>query len=97
MPPQLRSTVAVRTWPKLRVAWKNLVTHHSDQKATLVEQMDSEHAWASIDHFRMEQVFRNLFENSLAACSGPAEITVRSENWRQRVRYTSLSPTTVRV
>ena len=63
-----------------RVAWKNLVTQRSEQHATLVEQMDSEHAWASIDHFRMEQVFRNLFENSLAACSGPAEITVRSEN-----------------
>ena len=41
--------------------------------------MDSEQRWASIDHFRMEQVFRNLFENSLAACSGSARITVHSE------------------
>jgi signal transduction histidine kinase len=63
-----------------RVAWKNVVTQHSQQKATLVEQMDSENAWASIDHFRMEQVFRNLFENSLAASSDTAQITVRSEN-----------------
>jgi signal transduction histidine kinase len=63
-----------------RMAWKNLMSQHSEQNGTLIEQMDSEQAWAYIDHFRMEQVFRNLFENSLAACSGSARITVRSEN-----------------
>lgn len=29
-----------------------------------------------VDAFRLEQVFRNLFENSLSACSDPIEITV---------------------
>jgi signal transduction histidine kinase len=30
-----------------------------------------------VDHFRLAQVFRNLLENSLAACVGPVEIVVR--------------------
>ena len=29
-----------------------------------------------VDEFRLEQVFRNLFENSLAACPDPVEISV---------------------
>lgn len=30
-----------------------------------------------VDAFRLEQVFRNLFENSLSACDDPIEITIR--------------------
>jgi signal transduction histidine kinase len=63
-----------------RSAWKSLSHQHAGKDATLIECLDSESAWASIDHFRIEQVFRNLFENALAACPGPARITVRSEN-----------------
>jgi signal transduction histidine kinase len=29
-----------------------------------------------VDPFRLEQVFRNVFENALAACRDPVEITV---------------------
>lgn len=29
-----------------------------------------------VDAFRLEQVFRNILENALAACSDPVEITV---------------------
>ena len=31
---------------------------------------------ASVDPFRLGQVFRNLFENALAACPPPVEITI---------------------
>jgi signal transduction histidine kinase len=63
-----------------RMAWKSLSHEHAAKNAELVERMDCESAWASIDHFRMEQVFRNLFENSLAACSHPARITIRCDD-----------------
>jgi signal transduction histidine kinase len=63
-----------------RSAWKSLAHQHDEKDATLIERLDSESIWLSIDHFRMEQVFRNLFENSLAACTVPARITVRCEN-----------------
>ena len=46
----------------------------------LIECLRSENAWCSIDAFRMEQVFRNLFENALAACSSAARITVDCES-----------------
>src|SRR5262249_49223994 len=30
-----------------------------------------------VDPFRLEQVFRNIFENALAACKDPVEIDIR--------------------
>jgi signal transduction histidine kinase len=63
-----------------RAAWKSLSHKHCEKSAALIECSDSQSAWCSIDVFRMEQVFRNLFENSLAACSSPARITVHCEN-----------------
>lgn len=62
-----------------RSAWKSLSHQHSGKDATLIECLDSESVWTSIDHFRMEQVFRNLFENALAACPASARITVHCE------------------
>lgn len=64
----------VKVW---RAAWESLAHKQFENQATLVERLDAESAWCSIDAFRMDQVFRKLFENSLAACSSPAEITVQ--------------------
>ena len=33
--------------------------------------------WCDVDQFRLEQVFRNILENSLAACTDPVRIEVR--------------------
>jgi signal transduction histidine kinase len=64
----------VKVW---RAAWKSIVNNHPDKQAAIIEHVDSQSAWCSIDAFRMEQVFRNLFENALAASSSPAQIIVR--------------------
>jgi len=63
-----------------RAAWKSLSHKHFEKDAALIECLKADSVWCSIDVFRMEQVFRNLFENSLAACSSPARITVHCEN-----------------
>jgi PAS domain S-box-containing protein len=44
----------------------------SDDRKTNSTSLDCE-----VDAFRLEQVFRNLFENSLAACEDPVEISIR--------------------
>jgi signal transduction histidine kinase len=62
-----------------RAAWKSLAHECADKKAELDEPVKCRDFWASIDHFRMEQVFRNLFENALAACATPARIIVQCE------------------
>jgi signal transduction histidine kinase len=51
---------------------------------TLVEDFDPENCECVIDAFRMEQIFRNLFENSFAACSESTRIEVqcRCGTWR---------------
>jgi signal transduction histidine kinase len=67
----------VKVW---RAAWTSLSHKHPEKNAALIECLKSEGVWCSIDVFRMEQVFRNLFDNALAACSSPAQITVHCEN-----------------
>ena len=44
--------------------------------AQLVEETGELDLTCNVDAFRVEQVFRNLFENALAACSDPVWITV---------------------
>jgi PAS domain S-box-containing protein len=69
-----RETLSVRnTW---RQAWANLADHRRGRQATLHEQVEGVDLICLIDPFRLEQVFRNILENSLAACTDPVEITV---------------------
>lgn len=63
-----------QVWQK---AWNNLEALWKDRDVVLQEQIKSECVSCSVDAFRLEQVFRNLFENSLAACSDPVRITVQ--------------------
>jgi PAS domain S-box-containing protein len=60
-----------------REAWQLLETVRRDRQATLLEATDRVDLEANVDRFRMVQVFRNLLENSLAACNDPVVIQIR--------------------
>ncbi|HEY7426854.1 MAG TPA: response regulator, partial [Gemmataceae bacterium] len=59
-----------------RQAWSNLADHRQGRQATLREESDGVDLHCLVDSFRLEQVFRNILENALAACQDPVEITV---------------------
>jgi PAS domain S-box-containing protein len=60
-----------------RQAWDNLAIRRQGRNATLREECNGTDLQCSIDPFRLGQVFRNVLENSLAACPDPVEVTVR--------------------
>ncbi|MCH8225748.1 MAG: response regulator [Chloroflexi bacterium] len=57
-------------------AWTNLGSLWANREVLLHEETNGIDVVCSLDAFRLEQVFRNLFENSLAACSDPVRIEV---------------------
>ncbi len=59
-----------------REAWSNLHVSRGDHESVLTEIVDDVELTFQFDAFRMQQVFRNLFENSLAACEGPTRILI---------------------
>lgn len=59
-----------------RQAWANLQVLRRNRDAELIEDIPDDDPHCEFDAFRVEQVFRNLFENSLAACGDPVRITV---------------------
>ncbi|EMI16516.1 multi-sensor signal transduction histidine kinase [Rhodopirellula maiorica SM1] len=59
-----------------RRAWSDIATVRQGRDAGLAASCDSENLEIEIDTVRMEQVFRNLFENSLAACHDPVRIQI---------------------
>ena len=59
-----------------RQAWANLAVQRQGRQAHLHEHCDGVGLRCSIDPFRLEQVFRNILENALAACRDPVEINV---------------------
>jgi PAS domain S-box-containing protein len=65
------------TW---RLAWANLSMQRQGRQTALREQCDGIEVRCLLDPFRMEQVFRNILENALAACRDPVEITVHCED-----------------
>jgi len=60
-----------------REAWSLLQQARKDRGATLLDEPCDASLAAVVDRFRMVQAFRNIFENSLAACGNPAAIHVR--------------------
>jgi PAS domain S-box-containing protein len=60
-----------------RQAWANLDMRRQGRHATLLEDSAGVDLQCSVDPFRLEQVFRNALENTLAACKDPVEIRVR--------------------
>lgn len=63
-------------------AWKSTAPLRSGRNVSLVHEGDGLDLRCLIDPFQMEQVFRNILENSLAACEDPVRIHVR---WSQEV------------
>ncbi len=59
-----------------RHSWEYLHDSTQNNNAVILERIDDSVRIQKLDRFRMEQVFRNLFENSLAACSDSATIGV---------------------
>jgi PAS domain S-box-containing protein len=59
-----------------REAWNSLEMSRRDRKATIREIARDTDLNASVDRFRMVQVFRNLLENSLAACADPVVVQI---------------------
>jgi PAS domain S-box-containing protein len=59
-----------------REAWENLSPLRENRVTRLIEKTAGTNLTYCGDHFRLIQVFRILFENSLAACSDPVEIEI---------------------
>jgi PAS domain S-box-containing protein len=60
-----------------RQAWENLALARQGKEAALREETGAVNLDSLVDPFRLEQVFRNILENSLAACADPVRITFR--------------------
>jgi PAS domain S-box-containing protein len=60
-----------------RQAWESLKIARQGRDALLMEETNKIDLLCSIDPFRLEQVFRNILVNALAACRDPLRITVR--------------------
>ncbi|MCA9169848.1 MAG: PAS domain S-box protein [Planctomycetales bacterium] len=59
-----------------RDAWHHLQNEQRGRQIEFSEDVEEATARASVDRFRLTQVFRNLFENSLAAGADPLTIRV---------------------
>jgi hypothetical protein len=68
-----------------RAAWESLAPKRNGRDAVLAEQVQGD-ARCEVDALRIEQAFRNLFENSLEACPDPMRIDVRCAEAEQEGR-----------
>src|SRR5260370_13120353 len=59
-----------------RQAWANLAVQRQGREAHLREHCGGINLRCTLDPFRLEQVFRNILENALAACRDPVAISV---------------------
>jgi PAS domain S-box-containing protein len=65
-----------------REAWNHLESARAEKRAALVEATDGFDLCCLADPFRLEQVFRNILDNALAAGSPPVGIEIRAEEAR---------------
>jgi signal transduction histidine kinase len=59
-----------------RQTWENLAVARQGRDAVLTEHTNGIDLHCQVDAFRLDQVFRNIFENSLVACRGEVRIDV---------------------
>ena len=64
----------------LQEAWNQLEKSRSGRNATLSCDFPADDLVLALDRFRMVQVFRNLFENSLAAGPDPVQVEIQCEH-----------------
>jgi PAS domain S-box-containing protein len=57
-------------------AWANLALMRQGRETALREEMAGLDLHCAVDHYRLEQVFRNILENALTACPGAVDIVV---------------------
>jgi signal transduction histidine kinase len=69
-------------------AWASLCETKEDRDSQIDSTCDGVDTTCQIDAFRIGQVFRNLFENSIAACGHHAHISVRCESTDGLLRVT---------
>ncbi len=60
-----------------RQAWLNLDILRQGRETHLLEHTGGLDLTCLVDPFRLQQVFRNIMENSLAACPGPVTVEIR--------------------
>lgn len=77
-----------------RRVWEDLALSHSDRDVELIERIDECNVEVNIDVLRLEQVFRNLFENALAAGDDPLRIKLECVCGTEQVtlRFTDNGP-----
>jgi signal transduction histidine kinase len=63
-----------------RQAWQNLSGQRQGKEAELREELDGVDLEVQADQFRLDQVFRNILDNALAACPAAVEIRVQCAN-----------------
>jgi PAS domain S-box-containing protein len=61
-----------------RQAWENLALQRRGRDAALSADVAGQDLRCAIDPFRLEQVFRNMLENSLAACADPVRVAIHA-------------------
>lgn len=59
-----------------RSAWQSVDALRDGRNVELLEDIPDESIRLPVDSFRLGQLFRNIFENALAACQDPVEIVI---------------------
>jgi two-component system sensor kinase FixL len=78
--PRVLQPVPVDARNVVRAAWKEALTQPEMPHVGLVESQETDDTTCEIDAFAVRQVFRNIFENSLAACQNSPEINASYED-----------------
>jgi signal transduction histidine kinase len=68
----------------LQDVWDSVKTLRQQPEAQLSEISGDRNLYCEVDPFRIDQVFRNILDNALAACPRPARITV---HWSETFLY----------
>jgi PAS domain S-box-containing protein len=61
-----------------REAWAQLERARKGKEAVLREEIDQIDLRCNVDPFRVVQVFRNIFDNAISACSPPIAIEIKA-------------------